>query len=410
MSNQEKTSLVEEDPGIKLGNVGDALFLRLLAFGVVALGVAAFLGFRENDAGRRFMHSYLVSFAWVLSIGLGALWWVTLQHLVNAKWSIVIRRVGEVLAANMWILAVFALPIVVPAVLGNDTLFPWADSHHMHNNHALHGKAGYLNPGFFLIRCVIYFAFWVAWSQFLLKASRKQDSGKATNFVDRLRGLSAPSMIAFALTLTFSSIDLLMSLDPMWFSTMFGVYYFAGSVIAVHATFVIVLNWLQAKGRLNDTVTTEHFHDLGKMLFAFTVFWAYISFSQFMLIWYANVPEETTFFLARARGSWLLLSYALVFVHFALPFFGLLSRHVKRHRGGLLFWSGWLLLAHYADLYWLIMPNFDAARVPFGFIDIANWLGLGAVFLAVTLRRARTGHLIPTRDPRLASSMGFENA
>jgi hypothetical protein len=409
MSKEHETSMLEQDQSLKLGTAGDSLARTLWMVGGVALAAAALLGVREADAGRHFFHSYLVAFAWTLSIGLGALWWVTLQHLVNAKWSIVVRRLGEILAANMWLLAVAVLPLVIPVAMGKSELFRWVSPEFMHSNHALHSKSAYLNVGFFLVRCVLYFGFWGLWSHQLLVKSRSQDEGKAERFVERFRSLSAPSMIGIALTLTFCSFDLLMSLDPSWQSTIFGVYYFAGAVIAVHAVFIVALDWLQRQGRMRDVVTVEHYHDLGKMLFAFVVFWAYIAFSQFMLIWYANIPEETTFYLERIHGSWLTVSTWLIVGHFALPFLGLLSRHVKRNRKTLMFWAVWMLVAHYIDLYWLVMPNFDAHEVPFSVLDVLCWLGLGATFLAAALRRARVGHLIPMRDPRLSTSMAFEN-
>ncbi|HEY5959653.1 MAG TPA: hypothetical protein VIV60_24025 [Polyangiaceae bacterium] len=409
MSKAHETSMLEQDPGLKLGTAGDSLARTLWIVGGAALALSALLGLREQDAGRHFFHSYLVAYTWTLSIGIGALWWVTLQHLVNAKWSIVVRRIGEIIAANMWLLAVAALPLVVPVAMGKAELFRWVSPEFMHSNHALHSKAAYLNVGFFLVRFAIYFGFWGLWSQKLLAKSRSQDEGKGERFVERFRSLSAPSMILLALTLTFCSFDLLMSLDPSWQSTIFGVYYFAGAVIAIHATFIIVLAWLQKHGRMQEVVTVEHFHDLGKMLFAFVVFWAYIAFSQFMLIWYANVPEETTFYLERIGGSWMAVSVWLIVGHFGIPFLGLLSRHVKRNRRALVFWAVWMLIAHYIDLYWLVMPNFESHAVPFSLLDIFCWVGLGATFLAAAIRRARVGHLIPMRDPRLPHSLGFEN-
>lgn len=409
MTKANETSLFEKDPGIQLGNTGESSVRLLWGVGILALAVAAFIGWREQDAGRHFAHAYLVAFAWILSIGVGALWWVTLQHLVNAKWSIVVRRVGEIIAANMPLAAIGVLPLVVPVLMGNAQLFRWAAPEYMHSNHALHSKAAYLNAGFFAVRCAVYFGFWAIWSRVLLTRSRAQDEGKAQGFVERFRSLSAPLMIALALTITFCSIDLLMSLDPLWQSTMFGVYYFAGTVIAAHATFIIALAWLQRNGHLKEAVTTEHYHDLGKMLFAFTVFWAYIAFSQFMLIWYANIPEETTYYLERIQGSWLDLSVWLVVGHFVLPFLGMLSRHVKRNRKALVFWAIWMLVVHYVDLYWLVMPNFEAHRIPFSVLDVLCWIGLAAVFAAAAIARARKGNLIPTRDPRLGSSMAFEN-
>ncbi len=404
-----KPALSDSDPSLQLGSIADRAVNGLAALGVVALVTAGVLGLSAHDHGRHFMFAYLVAFAWVLSIGLGALWWVTLQHLVNARWSIVVRRLGELLAANAPILALLALPLVIPTLLGNHELFPWVDHELMHSNHVLHKKAGYLNVGFFTVRMALYFGFWSWWSRHLLARSVSQDKNTATlGLLERVRGASAPGMIAMAFTITFAAIDLLMSLDPLWFSTIYGVYYFAGCVIAVHAVMVLFTLWFQSKGRLT-AVTREHFHDLGKMLFAFTVFWAYIAFSQFMLIWYANIPEETGFFMERIHGNWLHVSYFLIVGHFVLPFFGLLSRHVKRHRVGLAFWSVWMLVVHYVDLHWLIMPNYQHEHASFGLLELTCWVGLASLLAAATLRRAKGKNLVPVGDARLSASMAFEN-
>ncbi len=355
------------------------------------------------------MHSYLVAYTWILSIALGALWWVILQHLVNAKWSTVVRRVGELLASNVPLLAILSLPIVVPTLMGDSTLYVWADSNNMQASEALKHKAPYFNHAFVAIRLVIYFGFWALLSRFLFKKSVDQDKSGAAEIPEMLQRVCAPSMIAFALTLTFAAVDLLMSLEPTWFSTIFGVYYFAGSVVSFHALFALVLMWLQSQGRLKKSVTTEHYHDIGKMMFAFTVFWAYIGFSQFMLIWYANLPEETEWFHHRMEEPWTNVSWALVLGNFLIPFFGLLSRHVKRNKTTLAFWAVWILVVHYLDMFWLVKPAMHTEHIPFGLVDILCVVGVLGLFIASAAYNAQKVNLVPVKDPRLKRSLAFEN-
>ena len=397
---------------IRLAEVGQSLFVKAAGVGAVALGISAFLGAGENDGWSRFSHSYLVAFVWVMTIGAGALWWITIQNIVNSHWSTVIRRVAELLASNAPVLALLALPIVLPLILGNPVLYKWADTAFMHESEELANKIGYLNTKFFAIRFVVYFGFWTLLSFFFLKRSLGQDkesADTAAKTVVTMRRVAGPAMIGFALTLTFCAIDLIMSLDPKWFSTMFGVYYFASCVLAVNSSLALTLMWLQGKGRLTSSVTVHHFHDLGKMVFAFTVFWAYVGFSQFMLLWYANIPEETLWFKVRFANSWGTLSWILLFGHFVIPFFGLLSRHVKRNRKALAFWCIWQLVMIYLDMYWLVMPTTGATEVPFQLIDITCWIGVLALFIAGVAYRAKSLDLLAKNDPRLPKSLAFEN-
>jgi hypothetical protein len=393
---------------ILIGDHAQKLFVKAGTIGVVAFAISVLLGMTTDF--RAFQHSYLVAFMWTLSLGLGALWWVTLQHLVNARWSVAIRRVGELLAANMSVLIpVLALPIVVPAILGNSSLFPWVDSARMHADHALHHKTPYLNAGFFAVRFVVFFLFWAVLANYLLVRSVRHDQQGRQELLSGMARISGPAMIFIGLTLTFTAIDFLMSLDPMWFSTIFGVYYFAGTVLAIHSAMALTLMWLQKKGRLVKSVSVEHYHDIGKMMFAFTVFWAYIAFSQFMLIWYANIPEETAWYKERFEGAWAGVSWLLLIAHFVIPFFGLLSRHVKRNKKFLAFWAFWLLAVHYLDLYWLVKPNLGTHHIPFNIMDITCLVALASLFIAGAAHQARKVSLIPTKDPRLAQSLAFEN-
>jgi len=397
---------------IRLAEVGQALFIKALGVGVVALGLSAVLGMNEKDGWNRFSHSYLVAFVWVMTIGAGALWWVTIQNIVNSHWSTVIRRVAELIAANAPVLALLSLPVVLPLIMGNPVMYLWADAEAMNKSHELHNKIGYLNTTFFAIRFVVYFGFWTLLSRFFLKRILGQDKETpeaAAKTVVSMRRLAGPAMIGFAITITFCAIDLIMSLDPKWFSTMFGVYYFASCVQAINASLALTLMWLQAKGRLTSSVTVHHFHDLGKMVFAFTIFWAYVGFSQFMLLWYANVPEETLWFKIRFANSWGTMSWALVFMHFVIPFFGLLSRHVKRNRKALAFWCIWQLVMIYVDMYWLVMPTLGFDEVPFALIDVTCWIGVAALFIAGVAYRAKGLDLVAKNDPRLPDSLAFEN-
>ncbi len=397
------------DDNVRVDDLAPLVFKPAAGIGGALILLAFILGYAQGDHYAQFQHSYLVAFMYVLSIGLGALWWVTLQHLVAARWSVVVRRIGELLAYSLPLLAVLSLPIVLPALAGNSSLFPWVSDELMRSSHSLELKRPYLNVGFFTVRWLVYFGFWSVLAWFLITQSVRHDESGDESRLARLKALSAPAMIVFALTTTFAAIDFLMTLDPMWFSTIFGVYYFAGCVVAVHCVISLSLMFLQSRGRLTRSVTVHHYHDLGKMTFAFTIFWAYIAFSQFMLIWYANIPEETLWYHHRSHGSWMTVGAVLVVGHFFLPFLGLLSRHVKRSRTGLAFWSVWLLVIHYLDLYYLIMPQLHPEGISIHLLDVVCLFGLVGVFIAHVAFQARSRNLIPIRDPRLARSLAFEN-
>jgi hypothetical protein len=392
---------------IRLGAEGPALFMKAAGLAVVCLGLAAALGASEGDGFKRFSHAYLVGYAVALAVSAGSLYWITLQHLVNSHWSIVVRRIAEVFAANAPLMGVLALPIVIPVLAGSPLIYEWADHAKVEADHLLHHKAPYLNPTFFAIRMIVYFGFWTLLSRFFLKGSLKMDETGSTETLAGMRKVAGPAMILFGLTLTFCAFDLLMSVDAHWFSTIFGVYFFASCVICVHATLGLSALWLQGKGRLKS-VTTEHFHDIGKMLFAFTVFWAYVGFSQFMLIWYANIPEETIWYKERFAGGWGTWSWILLFGHFVFPFFGLLSRHVKRNRTGLAFFAVWMVVMVYMDMYWLVMPSIDH-EPHLQLVDFLCVIGLLSALVAGAAQRAGKLNLLPTKDPRLPRSLAFEN-
>jgi hypothetical protein len=352
------------------------------------------------------LETYLVSFAFFLSLALGALFFVLLQHCTRAGWSVVVRRIAEAMAANVWLMAVLAIPIV----LGMDHLYHWTDAAAAAHDPLLAGKLGFLNPPFFIVRLIAYFLIWGVMASFLFRTSLAQDESGEPALTIRMERFSAPGMVLFALSLNFAAFDLLMSLDPHWFSTIFGVYYFAAAVVGFLAVMPKILYGLQMRGILKNAVTVEHYHDFGKLLFGFTVFWAYIAFSQYMLIWYGNVPEETEWFLKRQTGEWTTVSLILIFGHFVVPFLLLVSRYIKRRPVLLAVTGGYVAIMCWIDIYWLVIPEFSPGVARFGLLDIFCFLGLNGLFAAAIVLRLRKHAVIAEKDPRLEESLVFENA
>jgi hypothetical protein len=319
----------------------------------------------------------------------------------------------------------------------------------------LDDKGGYLTISWFVLRLAGYFAVWVFLAWYFRSRSIRQDADGDVKWSRRMERMSVPGMIAFGLTVTLAAVDLLMSLNPRWCSTIIGVYFFAGSALGGLVVLTLLALWLQAAGKLNDAITAEHYHDLGKLTLAFVIFWGYIAFSQYMLTWYANMPGETQFYMPRQIGPWAGVSLALLFCQLLIPMFGLLSRHAKRHPLVFTFWAVWLLGAHLLDLYWLIMPDVFIQRIPqavgalpgtplpealkqllasdqsvyqvsqqhqafmqlvraplgpaaVGMV-LALVVGLGGMFVAATLWFLQRAPLAPVRDPRLPESLNFEN-
>ncbi len=373
---------------------------------VVGIGGSLVLARGTENGMHHLLETYLVSFAFFLSISLGGLFFVLLEHCTRAGWSVVARRVAEAIAANVWLMAVLAVPVV----LGMHHLYHWSDAAASAHDPLLAGKTGFLNPTFFVIRLAVYFLIWGGLAAFLHRTSVAQDRSGDPALTLRMERLSAPGMVLFALSLNFAAFDLLMSLDPHWFSTIFGVYYFAASVVAFMAVMPKVLWALQWRGILKNAVTVEHYHDFGKLLFAFVVFWAYIAFSQYMLIWYANVPEETEWFLKRQTGEWTTVSILLIFGHFVVPFLLLVSRFIKRRPLLLAVTGGFIAAMCWVDMYWLVIPEFSPGVARFGLLDILCFLGMNGVWSAVVVWRLSRHSAIAEKDPRLEESLVFESA
>ncbi len=411
----------------------------LVVSGLAGLGAGFSLGWVRGDGLEYFFHCYLVNYCFFLSISIGALFFVTLQHATRAGWSVTVRRLAEVLAANMPCMVLLFLPLLVPFLLkipalrqwfftglvqlvssdhwlyvfchtlGEVHLYPWTNPEVVAGSELLAHKAAYLNPGFFVIRCVCYFVVWWLLARFFLRRSVEQDGSGDVALTRQMERLSPVALLLLAGTVTFASFDWLMSLEPEWFSTIYGVYYFSGAMVGSLAAVILAAMLVQAAGRLQSSITVEHYHDLGKLLLGFVIFWGYIAFSQYMLIWYANIPEETTWYLARQSGSWKWVSVVLLFGHLLIPFFGLLSREAKRRRVLLGFWAAWLLVAHWIDIYWLVMPSLEYEGLPLGPIDAACLVGVGGLYFAGLLWTAGNRSLVPLGDPRLEESLALRN-
>jgi hypothetical protein len=364
-------------------------------------GVFSLLGFFIDSSA--FFFSYLTAFVFWTSIGLGGLFFTMLHHISGSVWSTVLRRLMESIMQVLPIMAVLFIPII----FGIADLYHWSHPDVMVADALLQKKSPFLNVPFFLIRTLFYFVVWFLLGHFLYKISIQQDQEFNPAQIIRLRKISAPGIILFALTITFAAFDWLMSLDAHWYSTIFGVYIYSGSFLSAIAFIVITAQAVRKKGFLQNTITTEHFHDLGKLMLAFTIFWGYMAFSQYFLIWYANIPEETIWYFHRWQGSWKYITMTLVFGHFLIPFLGLMTRASKRNLTYLKYMSFWILLMHYFDIYWIVMPVKYAHGFHFSWIDIATLVGVGGIFLWYMWSKFWGKALVPVKDPHLDESIRF---
>ena len=454
---------------------------------LAAVGILLSVVGAMNDP-RRFAYSWLFAFAVFLTTALGSLFFVMIQHLTVAGWSVTVRRTAEVFAMGIVALAVLFLPLLVvkdhlygewmehgahhgeeaehhaasgggAALVGPSKAFaqpghgherggdPHRDQEHgattqkmpkegadgeaahgKHGEAAAHGehhdpahalhsqllshKQGYLNVPFWLIRAFAYFAIWILLAFFYLRTSLRQDvSDNPARETNRMQGFAPIALMLFGGSLTFAAFDWLMSLEAAWYSTIFGVCVFAGAAVTAHALLIVMSLALKREGLLGDLVNREHLHDLGKLTFGFMVFWAYVSFSQLMLIWYAGIPEEAVYYHLRwGEHGWTTVSVLLLLGHFIVPFFFLLSRNVKRQAGLIGFGAAWLLLMHVLDMYWYVLPHYSKGSLVGSWIDVAALLAVGGCYLSFVFYFLRRVPLVPTRDPRLPRAVHFSNA
>jgi hypothetical protein len=399
---RDRVALRPEQAAIPLGHPWNRVPAMGAGAAVLGAVVCAILGAANP---KQFFFSWLVSFLFFLSLALGGLFFVLIQYATQGGWGIVLRRIGETTFATVPVMAALFLPLL----LGLGALYPWTVPGAAEHDALLRWKAPYLNVPFFLIRAGGFFAVWSFIAILYYRGSRGQDVTGDPGVSARLRRFAGPAIIVLALTQTLASVDWIMSLTPHWYSTIFGVYFFAGSFVGFIALLSVAAVAMRQAGLLDSVISTEHLHDIGKFLFAFTAFWAYIAFSQFFLIWYANLPEETIWYRARMEGSWMTVSRFLIAGHFVAPFFYLMGRTVKRNGTTLAVGGAWLLAMHFLDLYWQVMPTLHPEGFRPSLLDVAAFVAVGGCFVAAASWLMRRQALVPLRDPRLPESLAFEN-
>lgn len=383
---------------------GRKLAVTAGALGLLGLALTAVGG--AVSGAQQALYSYLVAFVYWLGVALGGLVLLGAFHASNARWPVVLRRFLE---SAVQVLPLFVV-LFVPIALGMQQIFPWTDHHRYtgHAAHLLHHKAPYLNTTGFLVRAAVYFGFWIVVAHLLRAWSIRQDHEGGVALTARSRKLGAVMLPFLALTLTFAAFDWMMSLDPLFFSTIFGVYWFAGSFMATFAVTILAANATRADPtQFGAYLNTEHFHSLGKFMLAFTAFWAYVAFSQFMLIWIANVPEEVPWYIVRIQGGWRWMAIFLVVFHFVIPFFTLLQRAVTRTPSRLALVAVYLLAVHWVDLHWLLMPNLHPAGPRPSPWDFTAFVGVGGLTVAFAVFRMRGVAAVPVRDPYLDDSLRY---
>ena len=378
---------------------GLSFLLGLVA--VVALVLCA-IGAVVNP--HQFSYSWLFAFAFFFTLCVGCFFWTIVHHATDAEWTVVVRRQLENIAV---LLAVLAL-LFIPILLLRHHLYAWMDIPPGHEA-ALDSKRAYLNFNFFLIRAIVFLGCFIVASQMLRRFSVRQDKDGNPQFTIWMRRVSFASLPMFALCLTFGAFDWLMSLNYRWFSTMFGVYIFAGVAGSSMSLLVLVITALRQAGYLKDVVTVEHYHIMGKWMLAFCIFWAYIGFGQYMLIWYANIPEETQFFLARNTQSWWALSMLLVIGRFFGPFAILLLRSIKKNPHQLCIVAGWIVFMQMLDMYLIVLPALHGTGVYVSIWDLLSLIAIGTTLAFVYLRVVSRTSLFPVRDPRLIQSLKLVN-
>ena len=373
------------------------------------LGVIALLGIAFSVIGafvspKQLSFSWLFAFAYFFTLLAGCLFWIIVHYATDAEWSVVVRRQLENIV-SLW--PVLAL-LFVPVLIFRHHLYSWMTIP-PGQDPLLDAKHAYLNFTFFLVRAVVFFSFFIISAALLRKYSVRQDKDGNPQFTIRMRKVAFVSLPLFGLALTFGAFDWLMSLNYKWFSTMWGVYIFAGACGASMSLLVLVITGLRNAGYLKDVITMEHYHIMGKWILAFTVFWAYIGFSQYMLIWYANIPEETEYFILRNTESWWLLSTFLVFGRFFLAFPILLLRSIKKKPRQICLMAGWILFMQLLDMYIVVLPALHENGVRLSILDFIPLTAIGATLGFFYLRIIGKTSLFPTRDPRLLESLRLTN-
>ena len=373
----------------------------------VFLFLAIFTGLLSGIFGvinpYKFYESYLTGYLFNLSILLGSLFFVLILYLTRAGWASCIRRIPELIMNNFLLMAL----LFVPLIFGFEHLYHWLEPGAAEHDPILKSKTGYLNSIFLYIRLCIYFIVWHKISSYFFKQSIKQDEIGDRSITKVLQNRSAICVLLYALSITFAAFDLIMSIESHWFSTIFGVHYFSISILLALCFISLITILIYKKKILKDIITKEHIHDLGKLIFGFLVFWAYISFSQYFLIWYANIPEETFWYLKRGNESWINIAYILVIGHFIIPFFLFITKHSKRNISIHIFVIVLLIAMSYLDLFYLIKPSFDQ-NISIHILDFTTPIFILSILLMSITQKMKKHAILPVNEPRLQESIKLE--
>jgi hypothetical protein len=388
----------------------DAPRSRALLVGLVGLVGCAIGLVVDRD---HFFRSWLVAYLLFLGIALGSLGLLMIQHLSGGAWG-VFRRVFEASSRTLPFLALLFLPVV----LGMGTIFPWTHPEHVQQDEVLRHKAIYMNTGFFLARAFVYFAGWILLAWTLTRWSRRQDEGDMS-VNGKIQYLSGGGLVFYTFAATFAAIDWIMSINPHWYSTLFGFIFVGGHGISALSFTIVVSTFLVRRAPMDTVLKPSHFHDLGKLSLAFVMLWAYFNFSQYMLVYAANLVEEIPYFITRISGGWQYLAIFLVLFQFAVPFLLLLSRDLKRMPHRLIWVSAALLVVRHIDLFMLVSPEFDAAsganlHVLTGehashffvhWLDLAAPLAIGGLWLWMFFTQLAQRPLLAFADPYLREAL-----
>jgi hypothetical protein len=373
----------------------DLIRKRSLVVGLVAAALCAGGALISPPV---FFRAYLTAYIFWIGIPIGCLALLMLHHLVGGRWGFMIQRVLEAATQTLPLMGLFSIPLF----FGLSDLYPWARQEIVAADPLLQQKAAYLNIPFFIARAVFYFAVWIVLGRLLVTWSLRQDQSADGTLTLRLQRLSGPGLVLYGLTVTFASIDWMMSLEPKWYSTIFGMIFMISFGLAAMGLAILATRFLESEMPLARVVSPDRWHDLGNLLLALVMFWAYLNFCQFLLIWSENLAEEIPWYLHRLGGGWEWIAIALILFQFALPFVLLLSRNSKRNSLTLSVVAAAILFMHWLDILWMVAPSFYPARFHIHWLDIVAPVGIGGLWLAAFIRYLKARSLLPLHDPRFA--------
>jgi hypothetical protein len=376
---------------------------NVLTFVALAAAILCAYGYWSDPT--RFFRSYIVAFAFVAATGLGATFFVMVQYLTGSAWSVTVRRIMENIMITLPVCALLFIPIA----FGLKDIYSWTDTAMVAADSALRLKGSYLTEPAFLIRTYAYFALWSIWIFSIAHQSTKQDSEKSIQQMHIISRWSAPGLFLVIGVGTLASYDWLMSIEPKWYSTIFGLYILSGGALTFMSIVTLVALGFRRAGILNKSITMEHYHDLGKWMFALVAFYTYMAFSQFLLIWYANLPDETIWYRHRSAGSWIYIALAMPFVRFFIPFFILICRPAKRNLKILGTMAVWCVVMEYVDLYWVVMPAYYKDGPQVHWLDFATLAATVSICGLAFWGRFRRHKMVPVGDLRFEQSLQFEN-